>query len=305
MTLSPLTLDDYLYWVEERHKIYNRRRDGLPYPWTEDPVLGNRKYCNVFRVLDKWSQYSIRELYSDPEATAEDMLFRSIFFRLTTRSEPWDIFDLQHGRYPLLEDLLDGRLDETWSNFVDSGGKFFSGGVYRVNVPRGAKGVRKHTYFLDTIREAFESDLFDRFDEVETATEKLRVLQTIPRIGPFLSQQILTDFGYTRYGKDFENDFVEIGPGSTRGLQRLGYGIKTPQESMRELQKIVQSELPDVYVELPSGNRRAPSVMDIQNTLCETDKYARLYNGEAKPINYTPLHGDKPLPDPVFPDSWN
>lgn len=304
-TLNPLTLDQYLYWVEERHDIYLKRRRGYEYPWTSDEHLGNRKYCNVFRVLDYWSQYSIRELYTDANATAADMLLRSIFFRLTTRSEPWDIFHLRVGRYPIVRDLLDGTLSEIWSEFVDSGGLMFSGGVYRVNVPRGAKGMKKHTYFLETIQEAFEYGLADQFINAIGAIEKLEVLRTIPRIGPFLAQQILTDFGYTPFGADLENDYVEIGPGSTRGLQRLGYRLDDAQAAMAELQEVIREELPTVRLELPSGRYRSPSIMDIQNTLCETDKYARLYYGEAKPINYTPKHNNGATPAPDLPVAWN
>ena len=56
---------DYLEFVEERHRIWEKRRSGEPQPWTEDHVLQDRKFTNVFRVLDYGSQFLLTNLLSD------------------------------------------------------------------------------------------------------------------------------------------------------------------------------------------------------------------------------------------------
>ena len=47
----------YQHMVRERHQIWLARQHGASYPWTEDPVLANRKFTNMFRVLDPGSQF--------------------------------------------------------------------------------------------------------------------------------------------------------------------------------------------------------------------------------------------------------
>jgi hypothetical protein len=47
----------YRVMVVERHKIYLARQNNEPQPWTTDPVLRNRKFTNMFRVLDPGSQF--------------------------------------------------------------------------------------------------------------------------------------------------------------------------------------------------------------------------------------------------------
>ena len=47
----------YQHMVRERHQIWLARQNGATYPWTSDPVLANRKFTNMFRVLDPGSQF--------------------------------------------------------------------------------------------------------------------------------------------------------------------------------------------------------------------------------------------------------
>lgn len=206
---------------------------------------------------------------------------------------------------PAVEDLLDHTLEETWEEFHRGGGSLFKSGVYLVHIPRNRKGTGKMEYFLEVIKEAFLSGIGEEFSQAEGARAKLKVIQQIPRFGPFMSQQVLTDVGYSLSGEDFENDYVEIGPGSERGLIRLGYGTKNAQKSMRKLQDKVHSELPFVRLPLANGDFRYPSLMDIQNTLCEVDKYARLKFRESKSNSFSPIDAGNPLPELALPKRWS
>ena len=41
--------DLYWYFASERHRVFERRVAGEPDPWTDDPILREFKFCNVFR----------------------------------------------------------------------------------------------------------------------------------------------------------------------------------------------------------------------------------------------------------------
>ena len=58
-----------LKFMLQRHRIYLRREvEGLPKPWTRDPILQSYRFCNVYRELDtvtQWIRRHIREPYAD------------------------------------------------------------------------------------------------------------------------------------------------------------------------------------------------------------------------------------------------
>jgi hypothetical protein len=54
----------FFAYARERHQIYLNREQGQPKPWTEEPVLQQYRFTNVFRELDKttlWFKDKVRE----------------------------------------------------------------------------------------------------------------------------------------------------------------------------------------------------------------------------------------------------
>ena len=45
-------VEGFFNYINERHQIYLRRKNGLHPPWTEDKILKTYGFCNVFRELD-------------------------------------------------------------------------------------------------------------------------------------------------------------------------------------------------------------------------------------------------------------
>jgi len=63
---------------------------GEPGPWTEDPILREFKFCNVFRAADRVSQYMIRDVcYHGEPCTDEDRLFHITAFRTFSKTATW------------------------------------------------------------------------------------------------------------------------------------------------------------------------------------------------------------------------
>jgi hypothetical protein len=54
--------DSYRRFAAERMRIFHQRADGMPGPWTDDPVLSRHKFTNVYRAADRISQYLIPEV---------------------------------------------------------------------------------------------------------------------------------------------------------------------------------------------------------------------------------------------------
>lgn len=61
-------VDEIAAFMKARHDIYLDRKAGKPGPWTEDPVLANGRFCNIYRELDTvtiWIDENIRKPYAD------------------------------------------------------------------------------------------------------------------------------------------------------------------------------------------------------------------------------------------------
>ena len=104
-------------------------------------------------------------------------------------------------------------------------------------------------------------------------------------MGPFMTNQVVTDMKYTRYlGAASDcGTFVLAGPGTQRGLNRL-HGLDLGHAWRQEDASAALAELRAVVA------RAAPEFVDalrdlntISNVCCETDKYLRVLLGEGKP----------------------
>ena len=53
-----------LYWIFacERQNVFNKKNEGFEFPWTEDKILQEYKFCNSYRVNDRVSQYLLKRV---------------------------------------------------------------------------------------------------------------------------------------------------------------------------------------------------------------------------------------------------
>jgi hypothetical protein len=52
-TPNPAVFRAYWRFAAERQAIFERRLCGAPAPWTEDSILRDYRFCNVFRAADR------------------------------------------------------------------------------------------------------------------------------------------------------------------------------------------------------------------------------------------------------------
>ena len=302
-------LEHYLFFVHERHRAHERRAAGQPGPWSDDPTVANRKFCNMFRVIDVGSQFSAKELLGpDQPITREDAHMRAFLYRYTNKPEPFQYFWMEHGRYPLISDLADGTLRDTWYAYRDQGGTFFSG-AYTMFVGTENRGMTRLDWAMGLTHDIHHPDgkhheQFQRVLAADTQQERLAEYTKIPRVGDFMGMQVLVDTGYWHGEPDRENEFAAIGPGSKRGVKRVTdstdwLGV------MRDAQQLLHQLPSPATITLANGAQRKLSLTDVQNTFCEFDKYMRYRNQEAKGRQYRPAHLDRyPQLTNYVPTHW-
>jgi hypothetical protein len=83
------------YWkvAAERLSIYFKRLRGESPPWSSDEILQKFKFTNTFRVLDRVSQYLVREVIYRPEFPTElkEIVFRILFFKMFNSIPAWEV----------------------------------------------------------------------------------------------------------------------------------------------------------------------------------------------------------------------
>lgn len=330
-------------WVNERHAIYIRKelRAGMDPedlhvpPWadleeadlahfaarsggplTDDAVLQQYRFCNVFRELDRvtiWIRRNIREPFADhPDlwmmlAIARTINWPDTLRYLMNRHEvkcdfnAWpnsrEVAGLPH--FAFSPEALGSALD-FWR---DRGEKVYTG-AYMIRAESNPKAEwyswTKQQYIarvvLGRLWEDREQITYQMENGRDFGLEAIWGVFQQPRYigwGPFMAYQVVVDLRHTRYLREAVdiNTWAALGPGSRRGLNRLaGRPLDYPlrqAEGLAEMRALWEEQ----------DRWRAPWVpridlSDIQNALCETDKYLRVSRVEGKPrAQYVPGRG--------------
>jgi hypothetical protein len=88
----------YFYFMQERMNIFWRKCEGKEV-LTQDPILREYKFTNVYRACDRVSQYLIRDvIYKDIELyTPEDVILRVLVFKIFNKIETWEYLCKEYG----------------------------------------------------------------------------------------------------------------------------------------------------------------------------------------------------------------
>jgi hypothetical protein len=119
-------------------------------------------------------------------------------------------------------------------------------------------------------------------------------LMSFRDMGSFMAAQVIADTKYTPLlaKADGWDTWAAPGPGSQRGLNRVGgQEVKAPwkaEEWLVQLQDL--RVLLNVRLEMGGGRLGMEPLhaQDVQNCLCEFDKYQRVKNGEGRPRSLYP-----------------
>ncbi len=217
----PGIYDLYWYFASERHRMFEDRVAGKPGPWTDDLILREFKFCNVFRAADRVSQYMIRDVcYHDEPCTAEDRLFQITAFRTFSKTVTWTTVRDILGRYPVLDDLADGSFGQALDTARQRNGGLYTGAF--ILCATDAYGQQaKHRNHIELFRHMFLHDkLGAMLLDARSLREVYQLLHAFPLMGDFMSYQTAIDLNYSSLLDFSENDFTQAGPGALRGIRK-------------------------------------------------------------------------------------
>jgi len=303
------TLQYYFYFIQERMNIFwgkYNHQDHL----TDDPILQEYKFTNVYRASDRVSQYLIKNvIYRDLDRYApEDVLLRILVFKVFNRIETWEYLnkylDVRVNTYNV--ERLSKLLTKRQKDYPIFSNAYMMAGSH----VRYADIKTKHQVWLQMIEDEFiQGRGFEKVLEAKSMSEVYSQLRDYPLIGDFLAYQYTIDFNYSPYLNFDEDSFVKAGVGAVRGIKKcfLSFGnnfedaIYYIHDHFEELQERYGYT---AFRPLPG---RKPKLIDLQNCFCETDKYLRAKMPELKVGNVRIKQHYKPTKDRIhfyFPDKW-
>jgi len=262
-----------MYWIQERYRIRTLKHANEPKPWTTDPVFQTTYFCNVHREDDKVTRF-IRDFYS-PYVADPMFVYNLVFARFINWPSTIKLVGYMREHTPRqLEDVL---------NFISDQGDKVWGNAYVITT-HGQK-MAKTKYLTEQVLtdvykyEQAAQSVPAAHRPTPTCSGMSRALQLVDGIGSFLAAQVVADLkntpGHLLYTAYDRTTFVEPGPGSIRGLNWFfGNEIGPSNVSTHfhmHFQMVREYADANWPAEVPPVDNQ-----DLQNCLCEFDKYCRV-----------------------------
>jgi hypothetical protein len=305
----------FFEYARERQSILLRRREGLPRPeWTDDPILSQYRFCNVYREDDITTKH-FRVQIRDRLRNSPDVLLATVLWRWFNRTTTGDAIFSQ-----VADHRGSGRGITAWEDYLEHGetdiiraavlthcgaGPYVTGS-YIIKTPNGMNkldgvlwcvdqfnwGITKTSgghstgsgrglgwEMLNSARQGHPWSLEDAW----------RTMTQHQFLGDFMSYEIVTDLRHTALldrAPDIRT-WANPGPGAMRGLNRLhGRDLNRSQPKhvfvceMRALLELADGEYRHIW---PHREGHQVEMRDIEHTLCEFDKYERARLGQGRP----------------------
>jgi len=266
-------LSTLLFWIQERESIRLKKEAGERRPWTDDVILQNFRFCNVRRQDDyvtSWLRYNWYPLHEADNFVGAITLARLV-------NEPGT---LAFVGFPEVERWGDTLL--ALKEWRETGNRVFNP-AYIVTTC-GVK-MDKLDY---VVRVAKDADMAwaRRSIKPRSLTDAFKVLSSVDGLKGtgFLAAQVIADLKYTPVLAEAYDWFTwcSLGPGSMRGMNRLVGHPKDHKWNADVFRRVI-NQLRDVVSDEIAVDLCA---QDLQNCLCEFDKYVRAQEGGKPKQNY-------------------
>lgn len=296
------------FWrfAAERQRIYRRRVATAPPPWTDDPILAEYKFTNVFRASDRVSQHLVRLIYDGTSRNAGDLFLRVLLFKIFNKVETWRW--LEHDRLDISVAGFDVSVFDASLNRMRMTGKSIYSGAYIM--PSGGAGS-KHLMHLRLLARMVQDRLAEKLESTRSLRDAYELLLAYPTFGPFLAFQYAIDLNYSPLMNHDEGEFVVAGPGALDGLSKCftSPGEYSPSDIIHLLAERQNDEFARFGLTFDDLWGRPMQPIDVQNVFCEVSKYTRVSHpelagasGRVRIKQRFSSHGA--MPDPFFPPKW-
>lgn len=302
-----MAYDDYWRFSALRQQrfidtLYNIKSD-------HSPILSEYKFTNCYRVLDRTSQYLVRQITSDDKQSPANIFFRTIIFKVFNKIETWEALEKELG--PLtIENFNEKHYANTLTTIKKNKLKIYSAAYIMPSGKREWGSAIKHENNLRMIRHMLSLEMHNSIWDLNHLKRIYEMFLKIPSIGRFLAYQYATDIAYSSFSDALECQFVMAGPGAKRGIIKC-FPRATEEDFTYIIEKMAaeqEHEFKRLELSFIPIKNRPLQLIDCQNIFCEVDKYLRVKRPElGKPgsrIKQLYKPNTKPI-DYCLPKKWN
>ena len=295
-------LNTFWYWMSERHRIYLKRQQGDVWPWTSDPILGEYKFTNVYRQLDRVTQEWTVRKERLKRLSAPALLTHLLTFRMFNLPSTYDhllvagVLHTNDGSFNLR------RAKTVLKTMTAKKMQVFTGAYIITNSGQSRPKI-------ELVSEAIAAMVKDADHIVSTIRAEKTMqfavskISEYPLVGQFIGYELVCDMRFTPILKDATDvlTWANPGPGAQRGLNRIFRGDSRDRPKSNST-AIYLNEMRMLYKMACHGGKMDAQVLEspwpfelreIEHSLCEFDKYVRVRNGEGRPRSkYRPPKGE-------------
>ena len=264
----------------ERQSIYHKRMVlKEPPPWTDDTVLRNYFFTNVYREEDKGTVFLIRNLIRIEDDN--DLLFAIMVYRLFN--------DIDTFRFLMLRCKMTrwGTWDwERASRYLNAyenhGNRVFTDAFTVTGVKFGGfpDKIRNICYLIHKLQKQVPA-LLARIKSAKSLKQVWQIFNDTEGFGRFLAYELAIDVNYSRLIQFSENDWVNAGPGCKRGILWIWSARDTSKkwEDYITFLQVQQETFIEGIGRLDEWHAVWPgyrmTLRGVEHSLCEFQKYAR------------------------------
>lgn len=273
----------FYQFIIERENIRLRKEAGCPFPWTDDPILQQYKFTNVFREYDRTTKQLIDRFYHTygKNAAFEQILINCALYRYfgtyefanavgwQTKWNPKHVIKIAKERQKRKQRVFTGAY------IVTNAGRF------------GPKEEVVTNIFLTNLWEN-RKKIVDCVQSTNNWQKTTKLLMEIEGFGGtgFMAKETLLDTMHCNFWKGGLPDdywsWTPIGPGARRGINRL---LNQPVDT-----RMTEKDMLEVLLTLTESQKnfwpqdwRRLAPTDQQFACCEYSKYLKVKLGEGHP----------------------
>lgn len=295
----------------ERQEIWHKRFIlGQERPWTTNKIFKNSKFTNVFRELDRHSQWQINNVFlpHKKENGRLDLIWKIMLFRFFNKPEFFDWIGKRkgktfEGKMPSYGEYAQYELETLMAEYRAEGENPFTN-AYLINSMACPGKKRDWCYANKVIPELHENvrNLNLILVKAKTPEDIIQKLKTLPAVADFIAHEFYQDFTYApRYSgiqlmRFDQDDFTNVGPGASVGLRLIFPSLKNGKSqeigihwlrdlANEELKKLGDfkylgwdSDSSSYFIE-KDGNI---TLHQVEMWLCEFQKYWKMTIGKGK-----------------------
>ncbi|MEW8051115.1 MAG: nucleotide kinase domain-containing protein [Candidatus Thiodiazotropha sp.] len=275
--------DTYWKFAFERQNVWYNRIQGAQQPFSDDPILQEYKFTNVYRASDRVSQYLIKHVIykNEHDDNPDEIVFRILLFKLFNKIETWQLLEHRFGELSVKKFKI-SKFIKFLDSEMNKGRTLYSNAYMMASGCKEFNVTRKHHAHLMLLERMLNDKLPDKIASCTKMRDVYALLLDYPLIGRFLAYQYVTDLNYSELTSFKETEFTVPGPGARDGIKKCftTLGGLSETDIIKMMTDRQEFEFDRLGLKFKKLGKRKLQYIDIQNIFCEVDKYCRVAHPE-------------------------